>query len=451
MRLKKNLSNLCEYSFILIFIILLINSLLVFTDRNNDYLIFFNTHNKEIFNFSYLGFFFILSLSYLCNFSNYSFKDKKLIPLYFLLFYVFCILTLNFTFEGLKNSLQLLIIFLLYFFITGLNISKLKIPIFISNIIIFYSIFVELYDFKIFNDSFFYIFSPELLGIQTLNFLEGKYPAYVTSSQFNFFNIIIICFFFINIILKSYRYSWFNLFIITFIFFYLILFSNLYTKIILIFFVIFYLVNYKKLFFNKLFNLFLLLLIIILSFYMSNKNIDNVLVKILNKIDYPKKLIKTDNAIHCLPEGEILFSNNSSIKQNVCFQKKDLYYHLKSFRIRQSFQNKIFNELYSNKSNLIFGLKKNDLKNLYSKGIFPHNSFLDILMKHGLLGLILFLLVILYLLNKHYSRKSIIFALPIFSLMAFDDYLIGNMFYTSMIIWTTIYISLKVDENNNES
>lgn len=452
MHIKKISLNLNEYIFVLIFIVLLINSLLVFTDRNDTFLIYFNKYNKEIFNFSYLIIFFIISVSYFSQFSNYSLINKKLYPLYFLLFFISFFLILDFNFDSLKNSIQLLIIFLLYFFIKNLEILKLRRIIFILNLIIIYSIIIKFYDVDFISNSFFYLINPEYLGIQRLKFLSGYAEAeFVDASQFNYFNIILICFLFINIIIKSYLNSLINLFTITLIFLYLIIDANLYTKTILIFFVIFYLINYKKLIFNKLTNLCFLVFIVISSFALSHENIENFLVKFFVKIDKQETVKKNLIQRNCIAINKKKKLDNLGKNELVCFFNQNFYYHLKSFQKRRSYQNEILNEIYYNNSNLIFGLKKNDLKKLYSKGFFPHNSYLDILINYGLLGLILFLLSLLYLFNKHYNRQSIIFGFSILSLMAFDDYLIGNMFFTSVIIWITIYLGMNIRGDYNEN
>lgn len=445
MHLKSILSNVSQFSFFLILNVLLLNSLIVFTDKS--YLSFFYLYNNEIFNFLYISFFFTLILLYLCKLKNYSLLDVNLIPFYCLIFYTLLKLTFNFSFEIIKQSLQISIIYLLYFFIKNIDISKLKKLIIISNIIVIYSIILKFHSSYFFSSNFFYFINLDFIGIETLKFIEANYDKYQSTNQFNYFNIILICIFFMNIMLKTYNNSIINLFTITFIFLCLAISANLYTKIILIFFILFYFINYNKLYITKLLSLFIILLTVTSPFYISSKYLDHFFVKTVKILSNPYNNQIVPKEKVCLSGTDLIYSNNSSNKDIICFNNNHFTYDLKSFRLRQNYQNAILYELYSSKYKLILGLDETQLKKLHSKGIFPHNSYLDIFVKHGLLGLFLFSFFTLYFIYKKHDKYLIIFSYPVFLLMMFDDYFIGNMFSASIIVWMTLYLSARIQEN----
>lgn len=442
-----------EVIFFSIIALLLLNTLIIFTELS--YLSYLNIYNNLIFNSAYILIFLILFIFYFYEIETENIKKNFLIFSLILLFLIIK-LTYNFNYEFLKDLIQISIIYLLFNFFKK-KIIYLKKFILISNIIIIFSIFLKMWSESLFfNQTLFYSLNFDYFGFYLETNLHSKNFLYMYASYFNHFNVIIFAFLIINLITKSYINSTFSAFVLITTIFYLMYFSNLYIQIstVILFSLYILEINYlnknnhleKKKKFTFLLKLFLFF-IFLSPFLLTTKFFDNSLVSSMKVLD--NHFLKTKNLpkIHCLDELELKIINKKTDKLNlqnndiVCFGNPTFKYHLKSFRLRVKYQNKLKEELFKQKHFFIFGLEKEKLKQIYSYGYFPHNSFLDLLAKFGIIGLIIGFLCLIKLIN---SNKNIIISplIILFFSMAFDDYLFGHMFTVSIILWITVNLSL---------
>ena len=448
-----------EVIFFSIIAILLLNTLIIFTETS--YLSYLHIYNKLIYNTAYLLIFLILIIFYFYEIEKD--KIKKNFLIYFAVFLFLTIkLTYSFNYEFLKDLVQILIIYLLFSFFKKKKIN-LKKFIFTSNIIIIFSLFLKMWSVsQFFNETLFYTLNLDYFGFSLERSLQSKNFLYMYASYFNHFNVILLSFLIINLITKSYINSTFNAFVLISIIFYLIYFSNLYIQIstVIFFSLYIYEVNYlnknihleKKKNFTILLKLFLFFAFLS-PFLLTSKFFDNSLVSSMKVLD--NHVLKTKNfpKTHCLDETKLKIITKEIDKLNlenndiICFSNPNFKYHLKSFRLRIKYQNKFKEELFKNKSFFILGLEKEKLKQIYSYGYFPHNSFLDLVLKFGIIGLIIGFLIFIKLIN---SNKNLIISPLIILLfsMVFDDYLFGHMFLVSIILWISVNLSLM--NHNNE-
>lgn len=121
---------------------------------------------------------------------------------------------------------------------------------------------------------------------------------------------------------------------------------------------------------------------------------------------------------------------------------------------RVGYQDQIIEIVKKDKINFIFfGLKKENINLIINKGIFPHNSYISILLKYGLVFYIFFFYLIYTVISKNNNYFTILFLIMFCLSQIFDDYLLGNRSDLTFIFWyllaiTFSYTNLEENKKN---
>ena len=122
-----------------------------------------------------------------------------------------------------------------------------------------------------------------------------------------------------------------------------------------------------------------------------------------------------------------------------------LYWSYVGFLRRIDQVNSLFDDNVSLKD-LLVGFNKEKISNNNIRGLFTHNSYLNLITRYGLISYIIFIILIFNILKKENNKKNILFCFLIFLFFKnFDDYLFANRLEISMLFWFLFFALIKKD------
>lgn len=418
------------FSYILIFIIIMLMSYLYFTSTIKKYSIFF------------IFLTLIFSLKYFFDLKQY--LSSILIP----------IISMSFIFFSQKIIIKKKQLkFLFYFIFILANIIAYKLHV-------HFNTYLNIKYFVFFND---FIFLSSVNNFFLNNFQLVAGPT-------NHLNCFVYLTYLCNIFFlkkntlnlnKKYLFTSF-LILISYL-----LFANTYIAILSIFTLVIFLFHFNFLVSKK----FIIFFFVFISFssFLYNKNI---LSSFKNLVNFYYSLNLEMEQINCSEvkknmslteamekfslsdyEVDVIYSLNvnNEIKKienlpNCINKSQDIKFIYIGFAKRTEFFFNIYSQAKQEfKTFLFIGLSKKSLDFLFNNGSFPHNSYLYIIIKYGLLYYILFVAVVAVKLFESKNSKAIIFFVLLSSSQVFDDYLLGNRSEFTFVFWylLSIFINKK--------
>ena len=423
---------------------------------------------------------------------NFSFL---FILLQFLLLFILSIFSKN------KKTFLFIIIFSLIFSIKFFNdpkdfISALLIPIFSFGVlvldkkpeikknytkILFYLIFIftNLLSYKLHIEINSYIYKTMIVKLTNLelffvidhiigNFLFSSYPI-------NHKNCFIFIVFLMNIFFLKKNILNFNYFFLLFNIFFLLSYlinSNTYIQILSIFSLFIFFIEFEFLKRKKI--LIILFVLITLSHFAINSFTLNLSKNFINHIySLDSSMLKTNcsdisknftekeaRQKYSLSdfENNAIFHDKSGFDEYINFLPNciNAASNLKFVQIgmikRAIFQDKIYSLIKSDyKSFLFFGLSKKNYEKMLLGGFFPHNSYLSIMIKYGLIFYILFFFLLVIIFKKNRNIYLVLFFVLFSLTQIFDDYLLGNRSELTFFFWYMLSLLKFCYKENNQN
>ena len=427
----------------------------------------FNIGNNLIYILIFFQFFLLINL--------FNTLDKKNYIIFTVLFlsFVFSIKNYSFLKDFLSSFLIPIFSLCILFLLKNIMINKKHLKFFFT----FFFIFTNLLTFKLhieinsyinhnFLLPFFYHFD---LGANIYNFFNYNVSTFGTGNSKNciiFFSYSLNLFF-----LKQNNLKFNNFFLLInliFLFSYLI---HANTYIVFVTFLISFLTFYKFHFINK--KKFLIFFLLALSFspfllnpvsltftkYLVNlSHASNTDIKISPCSDPSATL--SDFEIHaygCYTIIDPYYDKFDASKYSSFLPHTiNSHYNLKFAQIglikRMAFQDEIFSLISINKNSFFFvGLSKKDIDFLNHRGFFTHNSFLNIMIKYGLIFYFLFLFFIFKFFSSSSNYFILLFFISFSITQIFDDYLFGNRSDLTFIFWFLLSIlSICFDDKKKQ-
>ncbi len=314
------------------------------------------------------------------------------------------------------------------------------------------------------NNIFLFVILINLISLIFIYFIN--YDAYLRPIKDNYIsghrnpqNLFIYFAFFINSIIL-YKYESFSLkklvlFLIQILIcFYILKFSNIYTKLSLLislfFFFLLFICKKEIVIQIAKISLFTLLILICVIFVLSKigifqETIYLIYYNFLKNLAFLKDIPVKDVCWEVTLKNhdlDLLYSLHKKFPL-YCWQFDGSYFnHLwelwLSFILRAYYFTETFNS-FENLNDIFFGIKNPNI--IFTNIIFPHNSFLDLLMKFGIFVLFLSIFFIFKIFKNFTNENNFfasIFLLTVLFSMNLDDYLFGHRFEFTIIIWSTI-------------
>lgn len=334
--------------------------------------------------------------------------------------------------------------FFIYYVFKNLNLKK----DYLNTIIIFFNLL-----------SFFFIL--------TLNYNKFKQhlPNEFLSDNLNSKFLIIFFSFYLNLICiykkKNFIIKSILILLTFFYIYYIFNYTNIYTKLITLFSITLFFLNYifnKKTFFNtiKIIYFFLLVFLIIFIILSFSKNLINFnYFFYFNFIKFIANFANWAPADVCWESTIILTAEEKADSINLllknypinCWNLENSFIQINSFLLdlwssvllRSHYWTETLSSLRFNE--ILFGRQNPNI--LFSYGIFPHNSFIDIFAKFGIFFLILTSVFIFYVFKNFLKKENffgLVFLYVIIFSMSLDDYLFGHRYEMTVIIWILIGI-----------
>lgn len=439
--------------------------------------------NNSYYRETFIYFFLLLSLLniLLNNLSAYLYISRDIFTIPLKIITILSIFIYFFLFDKLKKNYRenIFISFVLSCFVMSI-LSKINYELNFNTLLyyfkfffLFISCFSIYYVFKnanlkkkYLNTIIIFFNLVSIFFILNLNF--NKYvqhiPDIFLSSNLNSKFLIIFFSFYLNLICiyknKNFIIKSILILLTFFYIYYSFSYTNIYTKLITLFSITLFYLNYilnKKTFFNifKIIYFFLLVFLIIFIILSFSKNLINFnyffffnFMKFIANFANWTPTVCWENTI-ILTTEEKADSINLLLKNYPinCWDSAKSFIKISSLwldlwssvLLRSHYWTETLSSLRFNE--ILFGRQNPNI--LFSYGIFPHNSFIDIFAKFGIFFLILTSVFIFYVFKNFLKKKNffgLVFLYAIIFSMSLDDYLFGHRYEMTVIIWILIGI-----------